>query len=255
MPPGQYARPPITEAVIEIRFDPAVTQGALAKFVNDVRGQYPTVEQGYDVTVELKVSAPGAEPVATPRKEFAGYKITGREGTDLILLSADRLATVRLAPYCGWEQFLETAKNNYALLKKRSGYRKIVRVATRYINRIDIPVRTAGSGGDTKPINTIEYLLAEPRVPKIIPNINNFSSQFEGVVPEIDGKVIVNTATAPSPLIDHVSLLLDMDLFKDQNLPQKDDELWDLLAAYRKQKNMLFEAFITDRARGLFDRD
>jgi uncharacterized protein (TIGR04255 family) len=92
-------------------------------------------------------------------------------------------------------------------------------------------------------------------VPKIIPNINNFSSQFEGVVPEIDGKVIVNTATAPSPLIDHVSLLLDMDLFKDQNLPQKDDELWDLLAAYRKQKNMLFEAFITDRARGLFDRD
>ena len=76
-----------------------------------------------------------------------------------------------------------------------------------------------------------------------------------GSVPEIDGKVLVNAATVSSPLIDHVSLLLDIDLFKDQNIPQKDKEFWDLLAALRHQKNMLFEAFVTDQARELFDRD
>ena len=122
MPPGQYARPPITEAVIELRFDPVMSSDALAKFLRDVQGQYPTAEPSYEVTVELKVPASGAEPVVTPKKELAGYKITGRDETDLILLGTDRLATVRLAPYCGWEQFLETTKNNYALLRKISGY-------------------------------------------------------------------------------------------------------------------------------------
>ena len=255
MPPKQYARPPITEAVIEIRFDPVISQDALAKFVRDVQGQYPTAEQSYEVTVELKVPASGAEPVVTPKKELAGYKITGRDDTDLILLAADRLATVRLAPYCGWEEFLETTKNNYAMLKKRSGYRKIVRVATRYVNRIDIPICGSDSVDAAKSIDTTKYLLLEPRIPEIIPNISLFSSQFVGSVPEIDGRVLVKAATVSSPLIDHVSLLLDIDLFKDQNIPQKDNELWNLLATLRNQKNIIFEAFVTDQARELFDRE
>ncbi len=255
MPPGQYARPPITEAVIELRFDPAISRDALAKFVSDVQGQYPTAEQSYEVTVELKVPASGGEPIATPKKKLAGYKITGRDETDLILLATDRLATVRLAPYCGWEQFLEITQNNYSLLRKISGYRKIVRVATRYVNRIDIPVSGSDSIGTSKPINTTEYLLLEPQIPNIIPNVSSFMSRFVGSVPEIDGKVLVNAAIVPSPLIDHVSLLLDIDLFKDQNLPQKDSEIWDLLATLRNQKNVLFEAFVTDKARELFDRD
>ena len=141
------------------------------------------------------------------------------------------------------------------MLKKRSGYRKIVRVATRYVNRIDIPICESNSVGTSKSINTTEYLLLEPQIPKIIPNVVSFTSQFVGSVPEIDGKVLVNAAIIPSPLIDHVSLLLDIDLFKDQNLPQKDNEMWDLLAAFRNQKNILFEAFVTDKARELFDRD
>lgn len=255
MPPGQYARPPITEAVIEFRFDPVISQDALGEFVRDVQGQYPTAEQSYEVTVELKVPASGGEPVATPEMELAGYKITGRDETDLILLAADRIATVRLAPYCGWEQFLEITQNNYALLRNISGYRKIVRVATRYINRIDIPVARSDSIWTSKSINTTEYLLLEPQIPKIIPKISSFSSQFVGFVPEIHGKVLVNAGIVSSPLIDHVSLLLDIDLFKDQNLPQKENELWDLLAAFRIQKNILFEAFVTDKARELFDRD
>lgn len=253
MPPGQYARPPITEAVIEFRFDPAISPDAMARFVSDVKGQYPTSEQGYDVTVELTQVA-GAEPIAKPKQELAGYKLTGRDETDLVLLANDRLATVRIAPYCGWEQFLETTKNNYALLKKISGYRKIIRVATRYINRIDIPISGKDSSGAAMPYNTTDYLLLEPHIPENLPRINSFTSKFIGPVPEIDGKLLVNASNIPSPIIDHVSLLLDMDLFKDQNIPQKDDDLWRLLADFRIQKNILFEAFITDKARELFDR-
>ena len=64
----------------------------------------------------------------------------------------------------------------------------------------------------------------------------------------------MNAATVQSPLIDHVSLLLDIDLFKDQNVPQKDNEVWELFSHLHRQKNKIFEAFITDKARELFDR-
>jgi len=75
-----------------------------------------------------------------------------------------------------------------------------------------------------------------------------------GVVPEVEGQVIVNASTIPSPLIDHASLLLDIDLFREQALPQKDEDIWELFGLLRRQKNVLFESFITDRARELFDR-
>jgi len=66
--------------------------------------------------------------------------------------------------------------------------------------------------------------------------------------------VIVNAGTIPSPLIDNTSLLLHIDLFKEQNLPRKEEEIWELFGTLRRQKNVLFEAFITDRAREVFGR-
>ncbi len=220
----------------------------MAKFVRDIKGQYPSVEERYQVAVELKVSAGSKEPTSSMKNEFVGYKLTGREATDVILFDTDRFSTVRMAPYCGWDLFLKTAENNFAKLKRKLGYRKVVRLATRYVNRIDIPC------AQNETINLAEYLLIEPNIPGIIKSMSHFRTQFLGLIPEIEGKVVVNAATVQSPLIDHVAVLLDIDLSKDQNIPQKDKEVWDLVADFKKQKNELFEAFITDKSRELFNR-
>jgi uncharacterized protein (TIGR04255 family) len=115
------------------------------------------------------------------------------------------------------------------------------------VNRLDIP------RGDRVTIPTEDYLLIEPQIPEIIPSLRFFTTQFIGIVPEIEGQVIVNAGTVPSPLIDHLSLLLDIDLFKEQTLPQRDTDVWELLEVLRKRKNIIFESFITDSARELFD--
>jgi len=248
MPPGKYARPPITEAVIELRFASGISQSTMDKFVRGVRGEYPTAEPTYEISLQVGMPVAGNEAGTTSKQRFAGYRITGRDEANLIILMPDRLGTVRLAPYCGWEPFLERAKQDFSYLRKVTGYRNLARVAVRFINRIDIPRQ------DQISINTNDYISVEPRVPNIIPAIHSFATQFLGSVPSVEGQVLVNVATVASPLIDHVSLLLDIDLFKDQNLPQKDGDLWEFLAVLRTQKNALFEAFITDRARELFDR-
>jgi uncharacterized protein (TIGR04255 family) len=248
MPVGRYARPPIAEAVIECRFGSAVSQATLARFVRNVAREYPAIEQTYEISAQFRVVPTAQEREVRPEQKFSGYKLTGRDQADLVILGLDQIATIRLAPYCGWDNFIEIAKRNYEILRKVSGYRSLTRVATRYINRLDIPI------GDASVIRTEEYLLVEPQIPPIIPRINFFSTNFVGAVPEIEGQVIVKAGTIPSPLIDHASLLLDIDLFKEHNLPLKEQEIWELLATLRRHKNVVFEAFITDRARELFDR-
>jgi uncharacterized protein (TIGR04255 family) len=247
MPAGRYARPPIAEAVIECRFASAVSQATLARFVRNIAREYPATEQTYEISAQLRVVAPDQEPEVRPEQKFSGFKLTGRDQADVVILGLDRIATIRLAPYCGWENFITIAKRNYEILRKVSGHRNLVRVATRYVNRLDIPIE------DTSVLQTEDYLLVEPRIPPIIPSINSFSTRFVGTVPEIEGLVTVNAGTRPSPLIDHASLLLDIDLFKEQNLPRKEQEIWELLNTLRRHKNVIFEAFITDRARELFD--
>ncbi len=248
MPAGRYARPPIAEAVIECRFGSAVSQATLARFVRSAAREYPATELTYEISAQFRVAATGEEPEVRPEQKFSGYKLTGRDQADLVILGLDRIATIRLAPYCGWDNFIAMAKRNYEILRKVTGHRNLVRVATRYINRLDIPI------GDTPVVRTEDYLLVEPRIPSIIPRINFFSTSFVGTVPEIEGQVIVNAGTVPSPLIDTTSLLLDIDLSKEQNLPRKEQEIWELFGTLRRQKNVVFEAFITDRAREVFDR-
>ena len=63
----------------------------------------------------------------------------------------------------------------------------------------------------------------------------------------------LNTATVAPPLIGFVSLALDLDVFREANLPQRDDDLWDIVNRMRGHKNRIFESCITDRARTLFN--
>jgi uncharacterized protein (TIGR04255 family) len=121
-------------------------------------------------------------------------------------------------------------------------------VATRYINRIDIPYQ------QTERVASSDYVKVEPRLIEGLSEIVAFNTQFIGVVPAINGNVVVNAGTAEAPLIDHVSFVLDIDLYKDKELPGKEEEIWKLMDTFREQKDALFEAFITDRARELFDR-
>ena len=248
MPTSRYLKPPITEAVIEFRFGSAISSRNLNRFLRNMAREYPITEQTYEVSAQVRIVGNDKEPEVKPEQTLSGYKLTGREEVDLLMLGSDRIGTIRLAPYDGWENFIARAKRNYETLRKVSGSLTLTRMATRYINRLDIPIERGS------PINVSDFILVDPRIPRTISRINMFSTHFVGVVPEIEGQVNVTVGTVPSPLIDHGSLLLDIDLFKEQNLPRREEGVWEVLETLRQQKNAIFESFVTDRARELFDR-
>jgi uncharacterized protein (TIGR04255 family) len=57
---------------------------------------------------------------------------------------------------------------------------------------------------------------------------------------------------SPAPLINHVSMVLDIDVFRTEQIPGRDNDLWTCIDAVRPLKNTIFEACITDEARRLF---
>ncbi|HVC52859.1 MAG TPA: TIGR04255 family protein [Stellaceae bacterium] len=248
MPVGRYARPPITEAVIEFRFGSPLSDRMVKRFLHVVAKEYPTTEQTYEISAQLRITGPGQNPEVSTNQSLTGYKLTGQDSADFMIFRVDRIGIIRNSPYCGWNNFFERAKSYYEKLKKISGLRSLTRIATRYVNRLDIPVKP----GDL--VRSEDYLQIEPLVPTAVPRLSAFFTTFRGIVPEIEGQVIVNSGTVQSPLIDHISFLLDIDLFREQALPQRDQDVWDLLDRLRAQKNALFESFVTDRARELFDR-
>jgi uncharacterized protein (TIGR04255 family) len=57
----------------------------------------------------------------------------------------------------------------------------------------------------------------------------------------------------PAALINHYSLLLDIDVFRTEQIPNRDDELWKVVDEVRGVKDGIFEGCITQKSRELFD--
>jgi uncharacterized protein (TIGR04255 family) len=61
----------------------------------------------------------------------------------------------------------------------------------------------------------------------------------------------LNDRGAP-PLLNHVSLLLDIDVFCTEQIPSNEAELWRMIDHAGPIKNRVFEQCITNESRKLF---
>ncbi|MGH2516962.1 MAG: TIGR04255 family protein, partial [Ktedonobacterales bacterium] len=65
--------------------------------------------------------------------------------------------------------------------------------------------------------------------------------------------LIINETLAPQTDPAIFPVILDFDLFREQEWVSDDEGIWQFLEQLRERKNTLFEASITDAARKLFD--
>lgn len=236
-----YAHPPITEAVIEVRFRAPVSRSLVDKVARKFRNTYPRQEQL--LQLELKVSST-PEAVAQPD----GYKLTSEDGADLVLVKPGSISTSRLAPYLGWDAFIARAKENWDVWKRVVDWREVSRVGVRFLNRIDIPMSLS-----PEKLEVDDYFSISVQLPEKSMMFDHYALQIS--LPQDDGvRIVVNAATVvPSPLVDHYSFLLDLDFSKDSELPLREDVLWEFIDSLRRRKNEMFERFITDNTRALFN--
>ncbi len=102
MSSSPYRRPPITEAVVELRFAAPIEAEQVEKIKDRLTDDYPVTPQMMQ-NISF-IAAPG-----------------NQSSTQV------------------WEEFTGCAKRNWAIWRKVVGWREVTRVGVRYINRIDVP--------------------------------------------------------------------------------------------------------------------
>ena len=205
----QYLRPPITEAVIELQVATHIDHTAIAKIARKLKGQYPNEQQIKTISFNVDTTAGKADFL----QQVDGVKLSSDDQADVLLVKPMSLTTARLAPYCGWEKLRGRAVSAWKIWR-RHNERPVKRIGVRFINRIDIP--SAGL-----PVTQLdEYLNVLPKLPQIMSG--PMQAYFLQVTFPSENPLwtatINSTPLIPSPLLDHVSFLLDIDVFRTEEI-------------------------------------
>jgi uncharacterized protein (TIGR04255 family) len=241
-----YTRPPITEAVIGINFEAPLDEKELEKGNSKFLKQYPRHQLLQNVSLKVAVNQEG-HANADGTRIAKGHRRTNDDVNELLVLRHSEFIVSQLAPYPGWDSFAKRFVRDWKIWKRLVGYRAISRVGVRFINRLDIPLKEGG-------IEHEKYLKVFPALPDIVPVVQAYAIQAQAPLDDIKSTLIINSAIVPAPILGHGSFLLDLDIGRTLDVPQSDEDMFDLLNQFRTKKNEVFEACISNHARRLFQK-
>jgi uncharacterized protein (TIGR04255 family) len=178
--------------------------------------------------------------------ERAGFKMTAENAIDVILINSDSFGSARLAPYDRWENLVAGARSNFETFTKVVGRKQITRIATRFINRFDIPTEKIEGHSFAKFVRVgVSLPIAVSHV------IGDYSLAVTGFEVSTGAKFLIQNGTVPPALLDHISISLDIDAYWDSEIPTRIEEIWEKAETLRDAKNAIFENCITDEMREL----
>jgi uncharacterized protein (TIGR04255 family) len=231
---------PIVEAVIDFRFSAVVAPEKIQQICKRLEDRYPLqdgqTQLGVFVSQELFQIA----------QQPSGSKLQSLDGVRIALIQPTGITNSRLAPYAGWEDLKRQTDDVLKDAERILGRTNFNRIGVRFINRLDIP-------GDELKID--DWITLAFSIPDGISDVaESFGLQL--VFPTSKQMhATVNYQSMPSPLLMHSSLLLDIDIYTTGQNGIQNSDIADILLEMRNEKNRIFEACITDKARRLFEPD
>lgn len=242
--PRYLKHAPIKEALIDIR----------VTLSNDLESEaldskYDCFSDNYPKREVLKLSAINlnfeeGQAVTTPIDQgLNSYRYTSNDEKQIVQFRKDGFTFSRLEPYQTWELMKEEAIQLWNLYVEAAKPNSIIRVATRYINEMRMPLPFT----DFK-----EFMVTPPEIPVSLPQgISSFITRVVMHDPSIDVECILTQAMEG---IDnnHAPIVLDIDAFSNKSFEIDSNEYWDYLDKLRDFKNKVFFESITEKTAGLF---
>lgn len=240
-----YSRPPITEAVVQFRVNNQIDLNVLKKIADKLKRKgYPNQKPISKNDINFVQNASDLDVTV---RHSPGYHMSSDDEADIVILEPDSLLISRLAPYPGWDSFYERVKSVWKLWKSADKTQNISRVGIRYINRIDIPIN------ESEVINIEDYLNFYPKDCTFIDvPMSNYLIQITKKTSNPLWSTIITSTQHQPVLTATLSLLLDIDVSRTEEIPLNDAGLLSMLAEARDIKNEIFSQCITQKTEELF---
>lgn len=246
-----FPNAPITEALIDLRVtfgsgdqsDRLARLEQLAKGLSDL---FPNIEKRMEHQYAFKVEDSAGTAETHARSRQSGFVGFAEDRKKAVQLRVDGFAFSKMKPYESWSSLRDEACNLWNAYREAMNPSKVVRLAVRYINRIELPLPIA---------EFQDYILTGPQVADGIPQgLAEFF--FRVVIPNTEDPKIQAAVTSTMEKIDKNAKVLpyifDIDAFTPVELDPTDDAVWSTLHKLRDYKNLIFFLSMTEKAKVLF---
>jgi uncharacterized protein (TIGR04255 family) len=237
---------PIVEAIIDFRvkLPSGYKVTNLLSLQKKLSKSYPQVEERRAFEGGLRLKDKEVEQILKDRG-LQGYFFKSHDEKCVVQFRKDGFTFSRLSPYTNWEKVSAEAKTLWELYAKTAKPELITRLATRYINRMDLPL----------PMDDFnQYLTAPPTIPESLPqDVSHFLSRLTLHDPKLDLVAHVTQALEKSLKPDHIAILLDIDVFKQMDLGFPESDIWPTFEKLHDFKNRIFFDNIQEKTARLFE--
>jgi uncharacterized protein (TIGR04255 family) len=236
-----YSQAPITEALIDIKTSSVeeIALTSLQELAVNLNDNYPHRDDYLFLEGQI-VSGPSIK--TTAQQTQIGYIYSSADRKQILSTAFNSFTFSRLAPYDCWESFRDEAKHLWNIYSAKTKPDTITRIATRYINRIDIPL----------PVFDLKHFLRT--VPEVSPDLpqglSGYFMQLQIPQEDIQATVVINQGLLPPSNSEISSILLDIEVFQEHSLVIE-DTFWENIEILHTKLNSVFESCITDKVREL----
>ncbi len=238
---------PITEALVDIRvkLPPSLDVDRLEEIGELISSQYPKKKKRMRFEGQIKFDPKEEKP--PEHKDTAswidGYMYASEDDKYVVQVGIDGFTLSRLKPYETWEKLRDEAYKLWEFYVKISSPEIISRVALRYINKLALPL-------SMRDFN--EYLTSPPTVSENLPQ-KLASFLVRVIMPEESIKAFaIITQSFKSIEKNIVPVILDIDVFKEEEFEIDKKDAWNTIEALHNFKNDIFFESITEKTKELY---
>lgn len=239
---------PITEALIDIQVvsRDGLTFAGLQDSISAPEFGYYVKSPISEGTFGFMLTVDGTQPKTTAQTAQIGLRLHSYDEKYVAQCRLSGFTLSRLPPYEGWPNLIREARRVWGVYAERLLPKRVTRVATRYINNLQLPMNHEESYQ--------RYLHKLVDVPDEAPQaVASFLQRFQLIDVGSNASVILTLALDNTPPGARAPIILDIDAFKLTDLELSNQDLWDILEELRALKNRCFFGTITEATAELYE--
>lgn len=231
-------RPPIREAVFDLRYLPA-TQPRIERireFCDQFRGDFPQINEMVVFDVRADISHEEKKNFHSQRI-LNGYRLSNQKRSFVLQLRSDGFTFSKITPYVSWEEIRTEVSPILERFFDFFSEVHITRIALRYINFFTLKLEQSANA----------YFKILPSYPSnLSKHVDGFKVQLFLPNREQGLKSVIAFSVEPTKTVKTFSTTFDIDIFKEHIYDK--ENIKDMLEDFEKirdYKNLIFFSCLT----------